>query len=457
MKSNREKTLPEVLGEYARRDPARFHMPGHKGFGIPMAEPLCAWDVTELPTTDDLHRPSGVIKNTQQKYAQTYKARACFLLVNGSTAGVLAMLLALGENKRVLLSRNCHRSAINGAALAGHELRFIDQGTDILPSAAQIDAALSAESADAVLLVSPDYCGRCADIQSIASVVHRHGALLLVDAAHGAHFPFSSQLPELYPDCVDLFCVSAHKTLNAFTQSALLFMGTGCPLGVSHIQSMLGMVQTSSPSYPLMASLDWALHSSHGWDEHISRIRLQQKRLSVANGIKIQTETDAGSKGIFAIDPTRLLINVRSRGLSGIEAYNSLYSRGVTPEMADRDSVVFITTPQDPPEWYDRLYETMRTLPYGICIPQASTAPIPHCSRAMSLRSAMLSPGETVSLQAASGRIACRAAGPYPPGTAILLPGERISSEMIDAIREAIAHGYTFFGLEEENRIRVVQ
>lgn len=457
MKGKRDKTLPEVLGEYARSDPARFHMPGHKGRGIPMAEPLCAWDVTELPSTDNLHQPSGAILKTQEKYAQTYGARSSFLLVNGSTAGVLAMLLSLGEKKRVLLSRNCHKSAISGAALAGHELCFIDQDGAVVPQAEQIELELSNQPADAVLLTSPDYYGRCADIRSISKTVHNHGAILLVDAAHGAHFPFSAQLPDLCADCVDMFCVSAHKTLNAFTQAAVLFIGKNCPIGASHIQGMLSMVQSSSPSYPLMVSLDWALHSSRGWDEHIERMHIQQKRLSVANGVRVQTEADVGISGVFAVDPTRLVINVHERGISGIEAYRSLYAHGVVPEMADRDSLVFITCPQDPDEWYNRLYKEICTLPYGIRIPTATPVSAPRCERLMPIRGAMLASGENLPLHSAAGRTACRACGLYPPGNAVLLPGERISPEIIDYILDALAQGYTFFGLEEGNNIRVVR
>ncbi len=458
MKGSREKTLPEVLGDYAKRDMARFHMPGHKGFGIPMAEPLCAWDITELPDTDNLHMPLGAIQKTQEAYAEAFGARDCFLLINGSTAGVLAMLLSIGANKRVLLARNAHRSAVSGAVLAGHELSFVYPEPCGVVSAAEIDSALCTQSADAVLIVSPDPYGRCADLVSIAETVHRHGALLFVDAAHGAHFPFGKTLPDLCPEQVDLFCVSAHKTLCAFTQSALLFTGVHCPYEKAHIQNMLSLIQSTSPSYPLMASLDWALHSARDWDEHVAFMQKQRKRLACANGIHIpEAENTVGKQGVFALDPTRLVINVNERGIGAQEAYADLFKRGVAAEMADRENIVFITTPRDPRAWYDRLYDAICTLPYGIHLQDMRPVP-PRAEKAvLSAREAMLSSSCTLPLGKSQGHIAANAVGVYPPGVAVLIPGEPVTEEILRYLLEAADCGETLFGLEEKNRIRVVQ
>ncbi len=458
MKTPREKSLPEVLGEYAKRDMARFHMPGHKGFGIPMAEQLCAWDITELPGTDNLHMPEGAIRKTQDAYAQAYGARDCFLLVNGSTAGVIAMLLALGQNKRVLLARNCHKSAVSGAALAGHTLSFFYPQEGGAPTSADVETALKEQSADAVLLVSPDPYGRCADLVSIAEVVHRHGALLLVDAAHGAHFPFAPALPDLCAEHVDMFCVSAHKTLNAFTQTALLFAAKRCPLERAHLQSVLSLVQSSSPSYPLMASLDWALHAVRGWQEHALRMQTLQKRLAAANGIRVQSAENAlGQRGIAALDPTRIVLDVHARGITGQDAYADLFSRGIAAEMADKRQVVFITTPHDPPAWFDRLYDAVCTLPYGISLPEEELPCPPHTAFALCVRDAVLSDSHAIPLEQSAGRIAASAVGLYPPGVALLYPGERITEEAIAYLEAAASAGHSIFGLEEKTSIRVVR
>ncbi len=457
MRKEREKSLPEILGEYARRNPARFHMPGHKGRGIPMYESLSAWDVTELPDTDDLHAPAGPIRKTQSAYATAYGARDCFLLVNGSTAGVQAMLLSLGQNKRVLMARDCHRSAISGLALAGHTADFVypEPGGMITPQA--VDDALSQRPADAVFLTSPNYCGRCADVLGVAQAAHRHGAIVCLDAAHGAHFPFSDALPALYPKDVDMFCVSAHKTLNAFTQTALLFTGQHCPLDAQHIQSALSMLQSSSPSYPLMLSLDWALHTATGWDAHAARMRVFQKRVSAANGVTVQTEKCVGERGIFALDPTRLVIDVHQRGVTGYAAYRSLYAKGVVAEAADMDHVIFITVPNDPQDWYDRLYEAVCTLPYGGRRAPSAPKPYTPAAPAVSIRDAMLGDAVCVPLAKAAGHIAACAAGPYPPGVSLFFPGERIRQEYVDDLLACLSAGGAVFGLKQKESICVLR
>lgn len=457
MRKEREKSLPEVLGEYARRNVARFHMPGHKGRGIPMYENLSGWDVTELPTTDDLHAPTGPILKTQMAYAEAYGARDCFLLVNGSTAGVQAMLLSLGQNKRVLMARDCHKSAVSGLALAGHDVDFVYPEPDGMITPQAVEEALAQKPADAVFITSPNYCGRCADVQGVAKAAHRHGALLCVDAAHGAHFAFANELPSLCPRDVDMFCVSAHKTLNAFTQAALLFTGRGCPMDARRVQSALSMLQSSSPSYPLMASLDWALHTAKDWDTHAGRMRVFQKRLSAVNGVAVQTESVAGEHGIFAVDPTRLVLDVHKRGLTGYAAYRDLYDKGVVAEAADMDHVIFITVPHDPQDWYDRLYEAVCTLPYGGRRAPSLPKPYAHQPPVLSVRDAMLGDTDYVPLARAAGRVAACAAGPYPPGVALFMPGESILQEYVDDLTSCLQAGGAVFGLKQKENVCVLR
>ncbi|MDD4074910.1 MAG: aminotransferase class V-fold PLP-dependent enzyme [Eubacteriales bacterium] len=457
MRKEREKSLPEVLGEYARRNVARFHMPGHKGRGIPMYESLSGWDVTELPATDDLHAPTGPIRKTQSAYAKAYGARDCFLLVNGSTAGVQAMLLSQGQNKRVLMARDCHRSAVSGLALAGHAAEFIYPELDGMITPQAVEEALARRPADAVFITSPNYRGRCADVKGVAKAAHGHGALLLVDAAHGAHFPFANELPSLCPQDVDMFCVSAHKTLNAFTQTALLFTGRGCPIDAQRIQSVLSMLQSSSPSYPLMTSLDWALHTAKDWDTHVERMRVFQKRLSAANGVTVQTERADAARGVFAVDPTRLVIDVHMRGITGYAAYRDLYDKGVVAEAADMDHVIFITVPHDPQDWYDRLYEAVCTLPYG---DRRAPSPPKRYARqpaVVSIRDAMLGDVDYVPLSQAAGRVAACAAGPYPPGVALFMPGERILQEYVDDLASCLQAGGAVFGLKQKENVCVLR
>lgn len=424
------KRLPEALGEYAAREATRFHMPGHKGFGLHIPP---SWDVTEIEGMDDLHGPTGPIRDTEEAYMRAYGAKACFLLINGSTAGNLAMLLSLGENGRILLSPNAHRSVFAGLALGGHSVIPLHE-----TSPAAVDEALSRDKADAVFLVSPDYYGRCADLRGIAAAAHAHGAKLLVDAAHGAHFPFSEALPDLCTDCVDMWTVSAHKTLNAMTQSAVLCLGETCDIEAMTVRRMLSLVESSSPSYPLMASLDWALHSAYGaWDAHVARIHALRVRIAAINGLTV-LEND---------DPTRLVIDVRGRGITGPAALQSLLSMDVVPEMADFGQLILITTPSDLPEWYDKLLIALERLPYSPIEIQEPQAPMHTREQVLSLRKAMLAPAEPVPLMESAGRIVALPAGLYPPGTPLLFPGTRIASEDLTYIKCMANEGLSLFGV----------
>ncbi|MEA5058593.1 MAG: aminotransferase class V-fold PLP-dependent enzyme [Clostridia bacterium] len=450
------RTLPETLGEYARRKPARFHMPGHKGQDMPFGGRLAGWDITELDGTDDLAGPEGVIALTERGYAEAYGARASLLLVGGSTAGLNAMALSLGENKRVLLGRDCHKGALAALALAGHDAQFLLPAYDERDGIAgmitprQVHEALSERQADAVLLTSPNYFGMCADVEGIANAAHSHGALLLVDGAHGAHFPFSSRLPGFPSGKVDMWCVSAHKTLAAFTQSAVLHVGPCCPIGEEQVRRMRNMVQTSSPSYLLMVSLDRALHLARtvGFEKHLDRVEILRQRIDRINGLRVLGKECLGH-GIVAQDPTRLVIDVTERGIDGRQADGFLAERGIVCEMSDIYRLVLITTPQDPDEWYDRLIDGLTHLPYGT--EQAIKEPARQMEglRVCSLREAMLGPSESLPLSSAVGRIAACAAGVYPPGLATLVPGERIEGQAADYLLRQRALGFALFGVTD--------
>jgi arginine/lysine/ornithine decarboxylase len=444
-----------MLGEYDRRAPARFHMPGHKGQDTHFGGELAGWDITELEGTDDLAAPADAIRAAEQAYAEAYGARDSLLLVNGSTCGLQTMLLALGQNKRVLLGRDCHKSALCALALAGHSAQFLtpaydaEHGMPGMLTARQVHDALSERRADAVLITSPNYFGLCADLDEIADAAHAHGALLFVDAAHGAHFPFSPRLPDFPSHKVDIWCTSSHKTLAALTQGAVLHAGLCCPYPTQHLRRMRNLVQTSSPSYLLMASLDRALHIARmqGYEKHIDRVEVLRARIGRINGLQVLGEEALGN-GIAAFDPTRIVIDVTERGIDGHAANSALTDMGVVCEMADMYRVALITAPLDPDEWYDRLVGALTHLPYGTSR-LIKRPPVGLAGRSMcSLRKAMLGESESVPLHAAAGRVAAAAAGVYPPGIAQVIPGEYIEEDTAAFLLRQKALGYTLFGIE---------
>ncbi len=287
-------TLPRILGDFAQGDVARFHMPGHKGRGLGRFLPpeAARCDVTELSMTDNLHAPEGCIADTQLAVARAYGARASFLLVNGSTAALQAMLLSLEPDDRLLLYRDCHRSAISAAALAGVETVLETPGFDeaaglfAMPDADALSAALARTGATAVLITSPNAYGYCADLPALSAAAHAHGALLLVDAAHGAHFPFCDALPPGAAGFADLWGHSQHKTLNALTQAATLHLGD-CRIPPERVQRALSLLQTTSPSYLLMSSIDWAVFMAarDDWRAHIRRCEALRREIGAIAGL----------------------------------------------------------------------------------------------------------------------------------------------------------------------------
>ncbi len=447
-------SLPEALGAYAQGDFARFHMPGHKGRGMDgfLHGGVAKWDVTELSCTDNLHTPEGAIANAQEKMAAAYGAKRSFLVVNGSTAAIHAMILSLDETDRLLLSRDCHKSAIAGAALAGRDVCFYmpeyAAARDLLGlmTPAQLDRALADTGATAALITSPNYFGLCADIAGLAEVAHRRGALLLVDGAHGAHFAFSKELPEGNGGHADLFCHSQHKTLNALTQAASLHVGA-CRVDAERVMRMLAMIETTSPSYLLMASLDWATYTAARADwaaliRAAGRLRAAIDKLpglSVFSGESVM--------GAVAADPTRLVIDVTARGLTGYEAQRALEQGGVYVEMADRFRLVLILSPEDDPAWYDALPDALAALPYGRRTAWGRQLAFSAPERCMGLREASFARARRVPLAGAAGCIAAEAVGVYPPGVALRVPGERLDGACVAELIRARDEGARLFGV----------
>lgn len=435
--------IKKAVETYAALGTARFHMPGHKGSYDPI-------DVTEVPGTDNLQKPVEAILESEWLAAGALKARDAFYLVNGSTVGDLAMLLLLGNGKRVLLGRNCHKSVINGLTFADHDAFPLFPDENGIYSPAEIDARLTEDPCDAVFITSPTYRGYVSPIDEIAYVCHKHGALLLVDCAHGAHLSFSDQLPPV-PTAADMWVISTHKTLAAMTQTAVLLAGESCPFKRNAIQRVLNMYQSTSPSYPLMLSIESSILAHENWDWHIARIREVLERLKTVKGIRLF--------GADRDDHDITRVNLGLEGVTGYELSRRLESMGVYPEMEDLECVTLITTPSDKDEWYDRLIDALNAIGprEGRLIYRTNVIKERICGeKVVSIRSAMLGETESVDIIDSVGRISAGTVGCYPPGIAILFPGERISERAIGLLDSERFGGADIFGLDN-GRIVVVK
>ena len=398
--------LTEDLKRYAKSGVYPFHMPGHKR--QPIGELPYQLDLTEIPGFDYLHDPQGCIRDIEHRAERLYQAERAFLLINGATGGILAAVRAMTRPRdKVIVARNCHRSVFHAIELCDLEPVYylpdpID-GTDIYGGVNPflLDMLLR-EHPDAklVILTSPTYEGVVSEIKWIAPICHRSGVRLLVDEAHGAHFPFSEAFPKPAVQCgADVAVVSLHKTLPAPTQTALLL--TSDPKTAPELQRQLAVFESASPSYLLMSGAE---------------------------------------------DCLRYVENITTYGtdLTGKKLAGLLRERyRIETEMASAHYVIAMTSVCDTKEGFHRLWRALKEIDAAVRCAE------PDAAQAIltALPEKRFDPGEmrrfeteTVPLAQAAGAVSADYVYAYPPGIPYLVPGEVVSAEMIDrinALREA--------------------
>ncbi len=428
----RERPMMEMLKAASGR--VSCHMPGHKGQAPFEPVDLYALDTTELPVTDDFYAPERAIARAQALYAQAADAGATLFLHNGATQGVHALVqLYAGPGETVLLPRNAHLSAVHGCVLGGIRARWMNvtqrpDGYCYVAEETVLAALAEHPEAKAVLLTRPDYFGGCVPLERIVQEAHARGIRVVVDEAHGAHFPFlSGRAPRSAGELgADAWVQSTHKTLPALTGSAVLHLRN--PEDEAAARRILRREQTSSPSFLLMLSLD----DARAWMEEKGLLRLA----SLASGLASLRETltmlgypdaheqwrDTG----LQFDPTRLVLTAPQGGAALAEA---LRQRGIDVEMWDQRRVVCILTAMDGPDTVGCLLRALREIPPT----QMDLSPLPKLTmrpeRVLEVREAAMGRSESVPLAKCAGRVAAVAAGLYPPGVPLVCPGERITEE----------------------------
>jgi arginine decarboxylase len=450
-----------MLQRVADSQALRFHMPGHKGL---VELPGAPFDLTELGGTDELFDPQGGILQAQQEAAACWGAVASFLLVNGSTAGVQAMILwASMQQRTLLLPRDCHISAIYACALAdvqpewlmpqwnaGEQITLWDMG----PFCSQPPNEKSA-----ILLTYPDYYGRCIDIPEIKSEIGSRDTALLCDSAHGAHFIFSDRLPQDAGNFAELWVAGAHKTLPAPTQTAFLHVKRQSDADA--VSRLLRGITTTSPSFVLMAGLDnsrlMMQQSSGALEELITNSMVLRQRLNDLDGLRCWDERTVQAQGYAAQDPTRLVVDVHGLGLTGWQAAAELLDLSISVEMADLRRVVLILTILDEHTRLETLYRAFLALSNRVQRQYTAKAIAPPArgEAVMTIRQAWLSMTEDVALDDAAGRVAAEPFGAYPPGVALAAPGEVITPEAVETARQSLALGGSLFG-PRQGRLSVV-
>lgn len=500
-----EELLINRLAAYARSDMYPFHMPGHKRRTGPedsfmnscvdsFTNPF-AVDITEIEGFDNLHHPEGILKDSMKWAADVYGADQTYYLINGSTGGILAAVCgSVPRGGRILVSRNCHKSVYHGICLNQLKTSYVyPQEIEGLG----IQGGITAEDVDrmlnrymdtqAVLIVCPTYDGIVSDIEAIARIVHRAGLPLIVDEAHGAHFRYDAMFPVSALDLgADVVIQSVHKTLPSLTQTALLHIKCnrpdgGCYADRERIDRYIHMVQSSSPSYVLMASIENSIYQMEQTDtapygKQLHRLR---RRLGQMRHLRLADTGLIGQAGIRDLDISKIVVSTRGTclypaedGLTGFTGaqLDDILRREyhLEMEMCGADYVTAITTVMDSGEGLERLGDALTRIdsqltdagykPDGRSGNQKSVYSM-RCDTAMSMGEAMEEKMASVGLEDSAGCISGEFVYIYPPGIPIVAPGEWISRPILEVILEYRDKGLPVQGPADQSlrTIRVVQ
>ena len=476
--------LPEAMKAYAGSGALAFHTPGHKqGLG---AHPLLKERITAeglreevslMTELDDLGHPSMCIKDAQDLAADLYGADAAYFMVNGTTGAIHTMLLSvLQPGDTVLVPRNAHRSIMGGLVLCGARPVYIQPEVDVRLGIAMglttdsVRAAIAAHpEAKALVAVYPTYYGVASDLSALAALVHAHNMLLLVDEAHGAHLPFSRDLPAEAIACgADMAALSTHKLLGSLTQTSMLLVRSS-RIDSERVRQTAALLTSTSPNYLLLASLDIArLQMAESGSKLLARaVRLAEgirEAVNATDGLWCFGSEYMGRPGAAALDVTKLTVQVSSLGLTGAEAEHILrWQYRLQCELADAYNVLFIISMADTMREASILEGALRCFARNyrrsapLELPGVSAPAAPAVR--LTPREAFFAASETVSFAAGIGRIAAEEITFYPPGIPALCPGEEITAAVVQYIQSMAAVGLKVTGPQDTSlaTIRVIR
>ncbi len=489
--------LVEALRAYRERHTAAFHTPGHKlGAGAPadlidaLGERFLAADMGIANGLDDTQESGGLLRRAEDLAAAAWGARRSFFTPNGSSSGLQALVMAVaGPGEQVIVPRNAHKSLLAGLILSGAVPVFVEPTLDETWQVAvnvplgRYAAALEAHpGARALFVTSPSYNGFCADVAGLAALAHAAGLPLVVDQAWGAHLRFAEALP---PDAMaagaDAAVISVHKLLSGLSQASVVLAAEGDRLDVERLRTMVTMLRTTSPLAPIYVSIDAARrqmveHGQELWGAALRLAALARERLAALPGVAVldwngaardaaragaahraaladSVAADAALAGAVDFDPVRLTISAAALGIGGYELERALRGRqAVAIEAADPHNIVANITFGDSEASVERLVTALAAIAEGASASGKKAATkvppkLPLAGRqAVSPREAFFGARAALPLVACAGRVSAEMVVPYPPGIPVLGPGEEITAETIDYLREAAASGVSIHG-----------
>ena len=476
-----EHYLYDQLTAYCHSDFYPFHMPGHKRRLGTMADPF-TFDITEIEDFDNLHHAEGILLEAQQRAAAFYGSMETHFLVNGSTGGILSAIGACVPRGRILMARNCHKAAYHAVYLNRLDVTYLypetleerklypdiqeygegERGGAISPEA--VKEALSRDpDIRAVFITSPTYEGVVSDVQSIARLAHEYGIPLIVDEAHGAHFGMHPIFPRpALAQGADVVIQSLHKTLPSLTQTALLHVNSSL-VDRRRLRQMLGIYQSSSPSYVLMSSMDQCIRILEEQGE-----KLFEAFVENLNFFYRETGKLSVLKVIRTDDPSKIIISAGKSGLSGREISRILREKyHLEMEMEAVSYALALTSVGDDREGFERLARALTEMDEeqkGKCgslcsrhtafFPQAEKeisgdGNFQYTAAEMTIWEAENAPQERILLTESAGYLSGEYIYLYPPGIPLVVPGERMDERVLQVLLRDKELGYSLQGMED--------
>lgn len=474
--------LYQKLSDYAQADYYPYHMPGHKRHmtGYPM-EKLYQIDITEIDGFDNLHQPEDLFVSIKKRISKLYQSEDSFLLINGSTGGILSAISAVfHRGETILMARNCHKSVYHAVYLNGLQTEYVYpkavENYGICGSIDPEDIRKKLEEnpeIKGIFLTSPTYDGIVSDIVKIAELAHAKNIPVIVDEAHGAHFVLDDRFPKSAVLCgADIVINSIHKTLPAFTQTALLHV-QGNLINYERLKRFLKIYQTSSPSYVLMAGIEQCItimeqDARELCNQFFEQQQQFEKKVKKLQRIKVLSNHPKDNIEAFDFDAGKILISVKDEVISGKELYNRLLEAyHLQMEMAGQGYVVAIMTIMDTEEGFCRLAEALLEIDQELsvekkvcedsvgheqktsCEGTQDVYPIIYCK----IEEAMEEEAKEITLEESEGCVSTEFVHIYPPGIPLIAPGEYYTKDIIQKLLYYREQGYTIEGMKNENKM----